>query len=244
MPGVPLAMTSSRTSAAERDLPGVDPEDALAAAHVGGIDDDLAVEPARPEQRRIEHVGPVGGGDEDHAVVRLEAVHLDQQLVEGLLPLVVPAAEPGAAMPADRIDLVDEDDAGRVRLPLLEQVAHAARADADEHLDEVGARHREERPSRLAGHRLGEQRLAGARRSDQQRALGQPAAEPGELLRILEELDDLLELDLGLVGAGDVGEGDLRRVAGEELGLGLPEGEGAAAAGLELAQEEEPQSRG
>ena len=36
---------------------------------------------------------------------------------------------------------------------------------------------------------------------DQQRALRQPAAEPGELLRVLQELDDLLQLDLGLVGA-------------------------------------------
>ena len=55
--------------------------------------------------------------------------------------------------------------------------------------------------ARLAGHRLGEQRLAGARGPDQQRALGQAAAQPGELLRVLEELDDLLQLDLGLVGS-------------------------------------------
>ena len=142
-----------------------------APAHVGGVDHDLAVEAAGPEQRRIEHVGPVGGRDEDDAVVGLEAVHLDQQLVERLLPLVVAAAEPGAAVPADGVDLVDEDDAGRVRLALLEEVAHPAGADADEHLDEVGARHREERPARLAGHRLGEQRLAGARRA-------RPAAPP------------------------------------------------------------------
>ena len=40
---------------------------------------------------------------------------------------------------------------GRVRLALLEQVAHARRADAHEHLDEVRARHREERHARLAG---------------------------------------------------------------------------------------------
>ena len=144
------------------------PEDALAAPHVGRVHHDLPVEAARPEQRRIEHVGPVGGGDQDHAVVRLEAVHLDQQLVERLLALVVPAAEAGAAMPADGVDLVDEDDAGRVRLALLEEIAHAAGADADEHLDEVGPRHREEGTPGLAGHRLGEQRLAGARRADQQ----------------------------------------------------------------------------
>ena len=101
---------------------------------------------------------------------------------------------------------------------------------------------REEGPARLAGDGLGEQRLAGARGPDQQRALGQPPAEPGELLRVLQELDDLLELDLGLVGPGHVGEGDLRRVAREQLGLGLAEREGAAAARLQLAEQEEPEA--
>ena len=114
-------------------------EDLLAALAVGTVDDDLPVEAARAQQRRVEDVGPVGGGDEDDAVLRLEAVHLDEQLVEGLLALVVAAAHAGAAVAADGVDLVDEDDAGRVLLGLLEQVAHAGGADADEHLDEVGA---------------------------------------------------------------------------------------------------------
>ena len=40
----------------------------------------------------------------------VEAVHLDEQLVERLLALVVAAAEAGAAVAADGVDLVDEDD--------------------------------------------------------------------------------------------------------------------------------------
>ena len=59
--------------------------------------------------------------------VRLEAVHLGEHLVEGLLPLVVPTAEPGAALAADRVDLVDEDDRPAELAGLLEQVAHARR---------------------------------------------------------------------------------------------------------------------
>jgi hypothetical protein len=35
------------------------------------------------------------------------------------------AAESGAAVAADGVDLIDEDDARRVLLPLLEQVADA-----------------------------------------------------------------------------------------------------------------------
>jgi hypothetical protein len=89
-------------------------------------------------------------GDQDDVVLHLEAVHLDEQLVQRLLALVVAAAEAGAAVAADGVDLVHEDDARRRLLRLLEEVAHARGADADEHLDEVGAGDREERHARLA----------------------------------------------------------------------------------------------
>ena len=112
----------------------------LASDDVGVGHHDLAVEAAGPQQRRVEHVGPVGGGDQDDAFIRLEAVHLHQELVERLLAFVITAAQAGAAMASDRVDLVDEDDAGRVLLGLLEHVAHPARADADEHLDEIRTR--------------------------------------------------------------------------------------------------------
>ena len=60
-------------------------------------------------------------------------------------------------MAPDGIDLIDEDDAGRVLLGLLEHVAHARGADADEHLDEVRSGDSEERHLRLAQlrHRCG-----------------------------------------------------------------------------------------
>src|SRR5207253_8172045 len=111
--------------------------DPFAALHVRPVDDDAAVEAAGAKQRRIENVRPVRGRDQDDAFVRLEPVHLDEQLVERLLALVVSAAQAGAAMAADGVDLVDEYDAGRVLLSLLEEVAHARGADTDEHLDEI-----------------------------------------------------------------------------------------------------------
>ena len=198
-------------------------EDALASFHIGAIHDDTAIEPAGAKQRRIEDVGPVGGRDEDDAFVRLESVHLDEQLVERLLALVVPAAEARAAVAADRVNLVDEDDARRVLLALLEQVAHARRTDADEHLDEVRTADREERDVRFPRDRAGEQRLAGSRRAHQQNALGNAAAELLELLRLLEELDDFLELFLRLVNAGHVLERHLLLRVGGELGFALAE---------------------
>ncbi len=212
----------------------------LAPDHVRIRHDDLPVEAAGAQQRRVEHVRAVGRGDQDDAFVRLEAVHLDEQLVQRLLALVVAAAKARAAMPADGVDLVDEDDARRILLRLLEHVAHAARADADEHLDEIGAGNREEGNVRLAGDGARKQRLAGARRSDQKHATRNAPAEPLKLLRIAQELDDLLEVLLRLIDARDVVEGDAAMRLRQQLRLGLAEAHGASAGALHLPHEENP----
>jgi hypothetical protein len=159
-------------------------------------------------------------------------------LVERLLALVVAAAEAGAAVPTDGVDLVDEDDAGRVLLALLEEIAHAAGADADEHLDEVGARDAEEGHARLARDGAREQRLAGAGRADAQDALRDAAAEALELLRIFEEGDDLFDLVFGLVDAGHVGERHLVLRLVQQARARLAEAHRLAAAGLQLPHEE------
>jgi hypothetical protein len=143
-------------------------------------------------------------------------------------------------VPADGVDLVDEDDAGRVLLALHEEVADARGADADEHLDEVGAGDREERHAGLARDGAREERLAGSRRADEQHALGNAAAELRELLRVLQEGDDLFELFLRLFDAGDVAERDLVLVLGQQLRAALAERHGLAAADLHLAHEEDP----
>ena len=226
---------------AERDLLGVNLQDGFTALHIGTTDDYTPVETAGTEKSGIEHVRTVGGGDEDDAFVGFEAIHLDQQLVEGLLAFIVSAAEACAAMTADRVDFVDEDDAGRVLLALFEQIADAAGAHADEHLDEVGAGDGEERYAGFAGDGAGEQRFAGSRRPDQQHAFGDASAEFLELLRLAQELDDLLQLFLGFFDAGDVFEGDLLLLRGMEAGAALAKAQGFVAAALHLAHHEQPE---
>jgi hypothetical protein len=154
--------------------------------------------------------------------------------------VVIAAAEAGAAMAADRVDLVDEDDAGRILLALLEHVAHAAGADADEHLDEVGAGDGEERHVGFSGDGAGEQRLAGARRADQQAALGNLAAQALELLRVLQEVHQLLQFLLGFFDAGDIVEGDAAGLFRQQAGPRLAETHGLAAAALHLAHQVDP----
>ena len=153
--------------------------------------------------------------------------------------MFVGPAEAGAALAADRVDLVDEDDAGRVALGLVEQVADAARADADEHLDELGTGDREERHSRLACDRAGKERLTGSRRPDEEDAAWNARPERVELLGVLEELDDLLEVRFCLIDTGHVGEGDDRLVAEEHARPALAEAHCLVVGALSLAHEED-----
>ena len=137
---------------------------------------------------------------------------------ERLLALVVAADGRAAARLAQGVQLVDENDARGLVLGLAEEIAHPGGPDADEHLDEVGAAQAEEGHLGLAGHGLGQQRLAGARRTDQQHALGNPAAQRPGTFRRLEEIDHLAQLGHRLVDAGHVAEGDFQVFLGVQLG--------------------------
>src|SRR5690606_4148796 len=183
----------------ELDPACVDPQDRLAARTVRSVDHDLAVEPARAEERRVQDLRTVRRGHDDDDAVRIEPVHLDQELVQRLLAFVVRRDAAVAAALAGRVQLVDEDDARRLRLRALEELPDPGRADADEDLDELRAADREERDARLARDRTGEERLARARRADQEHALRDPRTELCEPGRILQELDDLDQLFLRLV---------------------------------------------
>src|SRR5262249_12825178 len=146
----------------------------------------------------------------------------DQQLVQRLFAFVVTTAKTGATMAADGVDLIDEDDARRVFLALLKQVAHTRRAHTDKHLHEIRTGNREEGNVCFAGNRTGQQRFAGSRRSHHQNALRNTAAELLKLLRLLKKFDDLLKLFLRLFNTGNVLKRHSLLLIVEQLGPGLP----------------------
>ena len=196
-------------------------QDLLAALYVRAVNRDLAVKTAGTQQRRIQNVGAVGRGDQDDRLAFLKTVHLDQQLVERLLALVVTAAQAGSALTSHGIDLVNKDDRRSLRLGLLKKVAHAAGANAHEHLDKVRTRDAKERHARLAGNGLGQQRLTGTRRAHQQNAARNLGAQLAIAVRIAQEVADLLEFLDGLVHAGNVLELDLGTCSLVGLGISL-----------------------
>ena len=119
------------------------------------LHDDTTVETARTQQCRVEDFRTVRRTHDHDPLRGIEAIHLRQQLVQGLLALLV-STEAGISRLTDGIDLIDEDDA-RCRLRrLLKQITHTTRTDADEHLDEIRTGQTVERHLCLAGHGLRE----------------------------------------------------------------------------------------
>ena len=158
--------------------------------------------------------------------------------------LIITAAHwRGAARPAQRIQFVDEDNAGRGFTRLFKQVADPGGAHADKHLNKLGPVDGKERYPRLAGNGAGQKRLARARWANQHDAFGHARAKPAIGAGILQEFDDFHEFPLGFVDTGDIVEGHLGVLLHIDLGLAFPHGHEAAHAGLvgETADYEHPQ---
>src|SRR5260370_14055240 len=118
-------------------------QDGLAPGAIGAVYYDLAVEAARAQQRGIEDIRAVGGRQDDKGLMRVEAIHLDEDLVQRLFAFVVPSPQACTALAPDRVEFIDEDDTRSALLGSLKEVTHPTRAHTDEHLDELGAGHGE-----------------------------------------------------------------------------------------------------
>ena len=112
-------------------------EDFLAANNIRIGHNNLTVKATRAQQRRVQHVRAVGGRNQNNALIGFKPVHLNQQLIERLLALIITAAETGTTMATDRINLINKDDARGIGFGLLKHVADTARADTDKHFNKV-----------------------------------------------------------------------------------------------------------
>ena len=203
------------------DLFGVDFQDLLAALEVGQLHGHPAVKATGAGEGRVQRLRAVGGGQNDDAVVVLKAIHLGQQLVQGLLPLVVAAVLAAVALLANGVDLINEDDAGGFLLGLLEQVTDFGSAHAHEHFHELGAGHGEERHVGFTSHGLGQHGLAGARRAHQQDALGHGCANALVLAGVVQVIHDLLQVFLSFILTGNIRKADAVGGLHIDLGVGL-----------------------
>ena len=221
----------------------VDLENRFATIEVGRIDHDLAIESTGTQKGAVEDFRSIGSREHDHPGIRLEPVHLHQQGIEGLFPFVVDSPDVNPTLPADRIQLVNENDAWGVLLGLLEEIAHARGADSYEHLHEIGPAQREERHAGFASNRPGKQRLSGAGRADQQSPLRYFCAKALVVFRILKKVDNFLQFLLGFIAAGDIGEGHAGVFINDEFCAALPDAKNPLAGRSKAPCEQRPQTK-
>src|SRR3972149_1676729 len=154
----------------------------------------------------------------------------------------MPAAETGAAMPANGINLINEDDARCMLLGLLEHITHTGRTNTYKHLDEIRTGDSKERDLGFAGDGLGQECFAGTGRTHHQDTTRNFAAEFLELARVTQELNEFADFFLGLFHTGDIIERHLDLIFSHQPRTALAERKctTAAATALHLAHKIDP----
>ena len=70
----------------------------------------MAVKPTGPEQCRIQYIGTVGCRDNNHRFMSAETVHFRENLIQGLLSLIMSPAQTGTSCAADTVEFIDKDN--------------------------------------------------------------------------------------------------------------------------------------
>lgn len=153
----------------------------------------LSIDAPRPEERGVEDIDAVRGHQDLNVVRGLEAVQLVDELQHRALDFGVPVRGI-KTLPSDGVDLVHEDDGGRVLAGHHEELADHARPLADVLLDKFAAAHADEGAVCVMGDGSGKKSLAGARRTVQKNTLGLGNTETVEELRVLDgKLNNLFD---------------------------------------------------
>ena len=151
----------------------------------------------------------------------VEAIHFNQQRIQGLLALVIPAAETRTALTTHCVDFINKHNTGRVLAALFKHIAHASRADAHEHFNKIRSADRKERHVRLPRHRFCEQGLTGSRRAHHQHPFRNPTANRLKLLRVLQEINHFPDFLLRFIATRHVFKGHPIFFARQHLGFTL-----------------------
>lgn len=144
---------------------GVDLENLETAGRVRNTNVDLTVETTEASEGRVDGVGTVGGSHDNNVGSSLHAVHQSEQLRDDTaLNLTVGLVTLGG----DRVDLINEDDGGRVLLGLLESLSQVGLRLTGHLGHDLGTVDQEEEGTGLIGDGSSHERLTGSGRTVKQ----------------------------------------------------------------------------
>ncbi len=128
----------------------------------------------------------------------IKAIHLNKQLVECLLTLIIPASARISSLATDGINLIDKDDTWRMLFCLFEEIAHSGRTDTNKHLDKLRTAHTVESNSCFTSDSTRDQGFASTRSPHKQHAFRSTSPHCRKTLRMFQKLDNFLQLHLCL----------------------------------------------
>lgn len=173
-PDVFLASQLAGINVGHGAFPQAVAQNRLACRLIRRQDEKHPIEPARAPKRHIHVPGVVGRTqDEDSLVVAVQSVHLRQPLVDKCLAPRCCAVALLTSLLPERVDLVQEDHAGRAAARNVEQLPHVALTLADVHVEDVSQRHGQKTGSHHPRHSPGDECLATPREAVQPQASSQ-----------------------------------------------------------------------
>lgn len=106
---------------------------------------EMKVEKEWKKERRIKKVGKVGGRNKDDRLIGLKKVNIEKKMVESMLEIVIEEEKKGEKMKEKRIDLIDEDNEGRIIIGMLKNIEEEDWEEKEENLKKVRKGNGEER---------------------------------------------------------------------------------------------------
>ncbi|KAH3676846.1 hypothetical protein OGATHE_001336 [Ogataea polymorpha] len=178
-------------------------KDGQTASDVRQVNVHHLVKSSRSSQSLIQGVWEIGGSNDDDSLGLRKSIQLNEQLVQRLLGVGLVSALP---LSSDGVELIDENNSWGSSTSFAEQFPDSLGTHTNIQLVELGSRHEKERHTSLAGSGPRKQRLTGTRGAGQQNTLWKLSTESGKLRRILQKLNDFLELGSGLVNTTHIGK--------------------------------------
>ena len=199
-------------------------EDCLSALQIRQLHGNSSVESTGTQQCLIQCFGSVRCRQNNNTLSAVKAVHLRQQLVQCLLPLIVAAHAVAVTLFPDGINFINKYDTGCFFVCLLKKVAHLCRAHADKHFHKFRAGNGEEGNLCLTCNRLRQQCFPCSGRAYEQCALWHGCADFRIFLGIMQKIHNFAQCVLRFILPCNVLKGLARLRLHIYLRIRFPEG--------------------
>mmetsp|Transcript_26590 Transcript_26590/g.48252 ORF Transcript_26590/g.48252 Transcript_26590/m.48252 type:complete len:366 (-) Transcript_26590:152-1249(-) len=175
---------------------------------VGQVYSNFTVKTSGTKKGCIKNIHAIGGCNSDDSRVSIETVHLHQNLIDGLFSLIITSSKTCTTLPSDGINLINENNAGRILLRLRKDITNTRGTHTHKHLHKFRTRNRDKWHTGLSGHSLGQERFTGSGGSVEDDTAGNAASVLGIGLGLFEKVNDFDQFQFGTITSSHIFKGD------------------------------------